>query len=617
MSNMDATNTPKSDKGFLIALTTQVNESARLRHLLEESEKKNECLSSEIMRMCELNGRISEQIRIRDLQIRDMGEQIHIMGQQIREISELNHFKDLHIRDISATLLECQRNSAVVDRLLDPSPPSQVQPACEPVVKAVVVHVGVQVEEIQADPEPEVQAPPVPEPVIQHQPEVKQEKMAVVTVEPAAEPAAEPTAKAKKAHRKPKSSTPKAIKAEEEYVELDLEALNRFKQGQEEQSRIVEETRRQDKESQRQAQIQRQAKQEADKAAARKARIQRQVRQDAEKAVAQVLDTMITSVVTSVEARKSQAATVIQAAIRRNLAKVALIGMQVEMCTDGLEYLLDNLEKMVALQMPAPPVVVLEKKVRAPKQAKTKKPNKLLDPAKQALPVTPPKTVKYVFLNGGNGFPYANPLMSSGSVDLDDVPYAMMKDLAALRAVCKKVFKQTTPKHAQFHAKFDRIINFPHEEVLVQLKIQDSCCNAFFIARDGFSATGAKLYHVRSCLPLEHDILSPSVSLTTIAEWFDDKTLQLACRAVYPKGLPAYDLETLVEIQFRMMEAMNDLYPAECARLDACLIRDLDDHEYQKDTFGNAKMALILPGHTEETIASSVEIMDWIARGVI
>jgi hypothetical protein len=601
----------------LDTLTKQVEENFRLRYLLEVSEKKNQGLTSEIMRMCELNGRISEQIRIRDLQIRDMGEQIHIMGQQIREISELNRFKDLHIRDISATLLECQRNSAVVDRLLDPSPPSQVQPACEPVVKAVVVHVGVQVEEIQveeiqADPEPEVQTPPVPEPVIQHQTEVEQEKMAVVTVEPAAEPA-----KTKKAHRKPKSSTPKAIKAEEEYVELDLEALNRFKQGQEEQSRQVEETRRQDKELQRQAQIQRQAKQEADKAATRKAKIQRQVRQDAEKAVAQVLDTMITSVVTSVEARKSQAATVIQAAIRRNLAKVALIGMQVEMCTDGLEYLLANLEKMVALQMPAPPVVVLEKKVRAPKQAKTKKPNKLLDPAKQALPVTPPKTVKYVFLNGGNGFPFADPLMSCGLLDLDDVPYATIKDLEALTAVCTKVFKQMTPVYAQFHAKFDRVVNFPHEEVLVQLKIQDSCCNAFLIERNGFNVAGAKLYRVRSHLPIEKAILSPSVSLTTIAEWFDDKALQLACRAVYPKGLPAYDLETLVEIQFRMMEAMNDLYPAECARLDACLIRDLDDHEYQKDTFGNAKMALILPGHTEETIASSVEIMDWIARGVI
>jgi len=610
---MDATNTPKSDKGFLIALATQVNESARLRHLLEESEKKNECLSSEIMRMCELNGRISEQIRIRDLQIRDMGEQIHIMAQQIREISELNFSKDVHIREISATLLDCQRTSLAIDRLLDPSPPSQVQPASEPVVKVVVVHVEVQTEEIQADPEPVIQAPPVPEPVIQRHPEVEQEKQVVVT----AEPAAEPTAKAKKAHRKPKSSTPKAIKAEEEYVELDLEALNRFKQEQEEQSRIVEEKRRQDKESQRQAQIQRQAKQEADKAAARKARIQRQVRQDAEKAAAQVLDTMITSVVTSVEARKSQAATVIQAAIRRNLAKVALIGMQVEMCTDGLEYLLANLEKMVALQMPAPPVVVLEKKVRAPKQAKTKKPNKLLDQAKQALPVTPPKTVKYVFLNGGNGFPFADPLMSCGLLDLDDVPYATIKDLEALTAVCTKVFKQMTPVYAQFHAKFDRVVNFPHEEVLVQLKIQDSCCNAFLIERNGFNVAGAKLYRVRSHLPIEKAILSPSVSLTTIAEWFDDKALQLACRAVYPKGLPAYDLETLVEIQFRMMEAMNDLYPAECARLDACLIRDLDDHEYQKDTFGNAKMALILPGHTEETIASSVEIMDWIARGVI
>jgi hypothetical protein len=566
--------------------------------------------------MCELNGLISEQIRIRDLRIRDMDEQIHIMGQQIRKISELNHFKDVHIRAISATLLDCQRNSAVVDRLLDPSPPSQVQPASEPLVKAVVVPEEIQAEEIQAE---EIQAEEIqadPEPEVQHQPEVEQEKMAVVTVEPAAEPAAEP-AKTKKAHRKPKSSTPKAIKAEEEYVELDFEALDRFKQEQEEQSRQVEETRRQDKESQRQAQIQRQAKQEADKAAARKARIQRQVRQDAEKAVAQVLDTMITSVVTSVEARKSQAAAVIQAAIRRNLAKVALIGMQVEMCTDGLEYLLANLEKMVALQMPAPPVVVLEKKVRAPKQAKTKKPNKLLDQAKQALPVTPPKTVKYVFLNGGNGFPFADPLMSCGLVDLDDVPYATIKDLEALTAVCTKVFKQMTPRYAQFHAKFDRVVNFPHEEVLVQLKIQDSCCNAFFIERNGFNVAGAKLYRVRSHLPIEKAILSPSVSLTTIAEWFDDKALQLACRAVYPKGLPAYGLEMLVEIQFRMMEAMNDLYPAECARLDACLIRDLDDHEYQKDTFGNAKMALILPGHTEETIASSVEIMDWIARGVI
>jgi len=613
---MDATNTPKSDKGILIALSTQVNESARLRHLLEESEKKNQCLSSEIMRMCELNGQISEQIRIRDLQIRDMGEQIHIMGQQIREISKLNHFKDLHIRDISATLLDCQRTSVAIDHLLDPSPPSHVQPASEPVVKVVVVHVEVQTEEIQAE---EIQADPEPE--VQHQPVVEQEEMAVVTVEPAAEPAAEPavepTAKAKKVHRKHKSSTPKAIKAEEEYVELNLEALDRFKQEQEELSRQVEETRRQDKESQRQAQIQRQAKQEADKAAARKAKIQRQARQDAEKAAAQVLDTMIASVETHIKTRKSQAAAVIQAAIRRNLAKVALIGMQVEMCTDGFEYLLADLEKMVALQMPAPPVIVLEKKVRAPKQAKTKKPNKLLDPAKQALPVTPPKTVKYVFLNGGNGFPFADPLMSYSSTDLDDVPYALMKDLKALTVVCTKVFKQMTPRYAQFHAKFDRVVNFPHEEVLVQLKIQDSCCNAFLIERNGFNVVGAKLYRVRSRLPIEKDILSPSVSLTTIAEWFDDKTLQLACRAIYPKGLPAYDLEMLVEIQFRMMEAMNDLYPAECARLDACLIRDLDDHEYQKDTFGNAKMALILPGHTEETIASSVEIMDWVARGVI
>lgn len=121
--------------------------------------------------------------------------------------------------------------------------------------------------------------------------------------------------------------------------------------------------------------------------------------------------------------------------------------------------------------------------------------------------------------------------------DADDGSQKMRFDVANLLDVCKRVFKVTaeSEKITYINMAALGILLYPCPQVSVQLKIEAVCFNLFVLNQGRFDDVNQQqLFYLTLQLPFNVDYQSPHASLATIAGWFDQSEIAVACRPLIP-----------------------------------------------------------------------------------
>ena len=366
---------------------------------------------------------------------------------------------------------------------------------------------------------------------------------------------------------------------------LNFELVESFRKAEEERKRDLDAKFKLEIQRERERKAEQDVRNAAERKRKEAARTMKVKKTRNEKIVNNVLDTIISEAVVISE-KKKQAPKVIQTAIRRIFAQLNFMFMRAEAKKKADEEARQQTEKMEAEQR------------KAQKQVETIR----------------------GFVYDGKGFPFINPLMNrrgteARKLSFDELDLPIRSGVSDLDMICPRVFKERT--EGEIVNKYQNIPGFPNDVILVQLKIQETCFNTFFIEQDKEAAeAGQRLYYVKSCLPVERTIISPSVSLATIATWFDNKYLQKACRAVYPNGLTYLKKVKTFNAKKILLDVYEDVANPSNGTSVLQYVRFYDGPDLEVDVLDIPKMLVMLPGQTKWKLSSIVEIMEWFARGM-
>jgi len=208
--------------------------------------------------------------------------------------------------------------------------------------------------------------------------------------------------------------------------------------------------------------------------------------------------------------------------------------------------------------------------------------------------------------------------------DADDGSQKMRFDVANLLDVCKRVFKVTaeSEKITYINMAALGILLYPCPQVSVQLKIEAVCFNLFVLNQGLFDDVNQQqLFYLTLQLPFNVDYQSPHASLATIAGWFDQSEIAVACRPLIPYRAFRGDSVTNDYNKNAMKRCISstfaDLLQRDEQAFVVARLGKATGPGYNYDNLGLPLQTLYLPNQTGQRTACMVEIIEWYARGVL
>ena len=549
---------------------------------------------------------------------------------QLQIASETNHAVNLALTDAMTRNAMMKLSMSALSQplsLFEPVPPiNEVTLADETPVSVSVVPVPME---------------PVVVPVA-----VAVEPVSVEPVETVAEPEQKCKPKKKRAGKTVTVQTPPEeedeLHVQEQALVLRNAAQKRQEELKEEQNRILE-SQRKAVDEQRLMTKNKEAKRVAEKeAAAKAARLAKEEAEELARVAKQAKKT----------ARPAKAATVLQAKIRRIFAVAAVAGKRADADAHAktIAQRFRNIVHKDSSKKMQDRVIVykLQQQTLKEQQARDREDKQSIQRGRVEFEAFCKRTAVQ-FTTGSPDFPYIKPFSASPIDTFDgchstdamfdecDILVNNIKAESTLKliAVCKRVFKVPKTSEGQPPVTYRDtaklgMTSFPCPEVSVQLKIESICMNIFVLNKKPIGAVldgqqqQQQQYFLSMQLDKPVDYVSPSVSLATIAGWFDNIELRDAAARATEMLIPAEayrDDEETHELKSAAVGQCIQLSIAALIEHDPFALKsitmaDVRGRGQNTDHFRLSLMSVSLPKEKTRRVVSVVEILEWYARGV-